>query len=61
MNFQFAHPGALWLLVPVCTWIVWLARASDVQISPARRWAACGVRLLVAAAIVLALAEIQFL
>lgn len=60
MNFQFSHPHWLWLLLPAWGWIVWLARTSDVQIAPVRRWLACGTRLLVVTALLLALAGIQW-
>lgn len=58
--FQFSHPHWLWLLLPAWGWIVWLARTSDVQIAPVRRWLACSVRLLIITALLLALAGIQW-
>lgn len=60
MNFQFSHPHWLWLLLPAWGWIVWLARTSDVQISPVRRWLAGTARLLIVTAMILALAGFQW-
>lgn len=60
MDFQFVYPHWLWLLPPVGAWIVWLTRTSFVQLSPARRWFVCGLRLLIALAMILALAGFQW-
>ncbi len=60
MSFQFSHPHWLWLLLPAWGWIVWLARTSEVQLSPTRRWLACGVRVVIATVMILALAGIQW-
>ena len=60
MNFQFSHPLWLWLLLPAWGWIVWLARTSEVQLSPTRRWIACGVRVGIVTVMILALAGIQW-
>ena len=60
VNFQFSHPHWLWLLLPAWGWIVWLARTSDVQLSPARRWIATGGRLMIVTALILALAGVQW-
>jgi uncharacterized membrane protein len=49
------------LLIPAVTWVIWLARKSDVQLSPARRWLTVGIRLLVLYCLVLALAGFQWL
>ncbi|MCW5554923.1 MAG: VWA domain-containing protein [Verrucomicrobiae bacterium] len=60
MDFQFVYPHWLWLLPPVGAWIVWLTRTSGVQLSPARLWFVCGLRLLIALAMTLALAGFQW-
>src|SRR5258708_33041421 len=61
MNFQFTHPIYLLLLLPAAGWVIWFALKSDVQVTRWRRWNALGVRLAVAAAIVLAIAGVQWL
>ena len=60
MTFQFTHP--LWLLaLPLALgWVTWLAWKTDVQIQTWRRWLAYGLRILVVAAVVLALAGLQW-
>ncbi len=60
MNFQFTNPIWLWTLPAVVPWLVWLSWKSDVQIGAWRRWMALGLRLLVALALVLALAGLQW-
>lgn len=60
MPFQFTHPVWLWLLLPVVGWVVLWWWRSDVQVEPWRRGLALGVRLLVAVALVLALAGLQW-
>ena len=61
MNFQFTNPWWLALLPVVGGWLAWLTWRSDVQISPWRRWTALSVRMLVALALLLALAGLQWL
>ncbi len=61
MNLQLTHPHWLWLLPLVAGWALWLAWKSDVQISPARRWASLSIRLLILVALCLALAGLQWL
>ncbi len=60
MSFECSHPHWLWLLLPAWGWIVWLSRTSDVQLGPVRRWMACGGRLAIVTALILALAGIQW-
>lgn len=60
MPFQFTHPAWLWLLPVAAAWVVFWWRRSDVQAAPLRRGLALGLRLLVAAALVLALAGLQW-
>src|SRR6266581_2005823 len=60
MNLQFTHPQFLWLLPPALAWIVWLFSKSDVQIGSWRRWGAVTLRIVVLAAIILALAGLQW-
>ncbi len=60
MPFQFTNPGWLLLLPLVAGWVVWLALKSDVQASPVRRWTALALRLVIALALVLALAGLQW-
>lgn len=59
MNFQFTHPGFLFALIPALAWIVWLFWKSDVQIGTVRRWLSLGLRVVIVAAVVLALAGLQ--
>jgi uncharacterized membrane protein len=61
VSFQFTHPHLLVLLPITWVWIIWLAVKSDVQIGSWRRWAAMGVRLLVALLLVLAVAGIRWM
>jgi len=60
MSFQFTHPQYLLLLPLAVGWVVWLAWKTDVQIAAWRRWLALGIRLIVVAAVVLALAGLQW-
>src|SRR5437899_4113720 len=60
MNFQFTHPYYLLLLAPALAWVAWFAWNSDVQITPWRRWLALAIRTVVLAAIVLAMAGLQW-
>src|SRR5262245_33798909 len=60
MHFQFAHPYYLLLLAPGLAWVFWFAWKSDVQISAWRRWTAVVIRTLVVAAIVFAIAGLQW-
>src|ERR1039457_3833223 len=61
MNFQFTHPYYLLLLAPSLAWVIWFAWKTDVQVSPWRRWTALGIRTVVLAAIVFAIAGLQWL
>ena len=61
MNFQFTHPYYLLLLAPALAWVIWFAWKTDVQVSPWRRWTALGIRIVVLAAIVFAIAGFQWL
>lgn len=60
MPFQFTNPGWLLLLPLVAGWVIGLALRSDVQASPVRRWTALALRLVIALALVLALAGLQW-
>ena len=60
MPFQFTNPSWLLLLPLVVGWVVWLALQSDVQAGPARRWTALTLRLVIATALVLAIAGLQW-
>ncbi|MGA2557056.1 MAG: glutamine amidotransferase, partial [Verrucomicrobiota bacterium] len=60
MNFQFTNPIWLWTLLVAVPWLVWLSWKSDVQIGAWRRWLALALRLLVALALVLAMAGLQW-
>jgi len=60
MSFQFTHPQYLLLLPLAVGWVVWLAWKTDVQIAAWRRWLALGIRLIVVAAVVLAIAGLQW-
>jgi hypothetical protein len=60
MNFQFTNAIWLWTLPAVVPWLVWLSWKSDVQIGAWRRWLALALRLLVALALVLAMAGLQW-
>ena len=61
LNFQFTHPWYLLLLPLALGWVIWLAWKSDVQISRWRRWVAFLLRAVIVAALVLALAGLQWL
>ena len=61
MNFQFTHPYYLLLLAPALAWVIWFAWKSDVQVSPWRRWTALVIRIVVLAALVFAIAGLQWL
>jgi len=61
MNFQFTNPWWLLLLAPTLLWIVWWSARSYVQVGPFRRWAALILRLVVATALVLGIAGLQWL
>jgi uncharacterized membrane protein len=61
MNFQFTHPWHLLLLPPALAWVVGFAWKTDVQLGPWRRQLALGLRLLVLALVVLAIAGLQWL
>src|SRR5262249_17535053 len=61
MKFQFTHPQWLFLLPLAWAWVIWWTRKSDVQISPWRRWAALGFRLLIILLTVTALAGLQWM
>lgn len=60
VSIQFTHPEWLWVGLPVLGWLLWLDRTSGVQSGPVRRWLALSTRLLVAGAMVLALAGLQW-
>ena len=60
MDFQFTHPGWLWLLVPAVAGTLFLAFKSDVPLSPTRKWIALVLRMIVLGAMVLALAGLQW-
>jgi Ca-activated chloride channel homolog len=60
MNFQFANPFYLLLLIPAVAWMIWLAWKSDVQISAWRRWTAFVLRLVILFALILAIAGLQW-
>ena len=60
MQFQFTHPWWLLLLPVLGTAVVWLALRSYVQASPTRRRIGLALRLIVFAALVLALAGLQW-
>lgn len=58
---QFTHPYWLLLALPALAWIVWLAWKTDVQIAGWRRWTALTLRTVICAALVLAIAGVQWL
>src|SRR5262245_54393618 len=60
MNFQYTNPNWLFALPPALAWVFWLAWKSDVSVSAWRRWLACGLRFVVATALILALAGVQW-
>lgn len=55
----FGHPWILLLLPPLAVWTIWKVRGLR-ALSPARRWGIAALRLLVFAAVILALAEIRW-
>src|SRR5882724_2026739 len=61
MSMQFTHPWYLLLLAPALGWVIWFAWKSDVQVSAWRRWTAVGIRVVVLALVVLAIAGLQWL
>ena len=58
-GLSFTNPWALALFPPLAVYFWWLARRSLTDLSPARRALATGIRLLLTALIVLALAGLQ--
>jgi uncharacterized membrane protein len=60
MNLQLTHPLYLLALPVALAWVLWLFWKSDVQIGAARRWIALVLRTIIVAAIVLALAGLQW-
>ncbi|MBN8248748.1 MAG: VWA domain-containing protein, partial [Verrucomicrobia bacterium] len=60
MPLQFTHPYALLLLLPAGAWTLWLAWRSDASLSPWRRGAAIGLRVIVLLALVGAIAGAQW-
>ena len=61
MNFQFTHPWWLLLMPVVLGLAAWLTWRSFVQIGPVRKWTALGLRCLILALLILALAGLQWL
>src|SRR6266478_3666022 len=61
MSMQFTHPWYLLLLAPGLGWVIWFAWKSDVQVSAWRRWTALGIRMVVLALVVFAIAGLQWL
>lgn len=61
MNFQLTHPVWILALPAGLAWVIWLAWKTHVQTSPARRWLALGVRILVVSLVALAIAGLQWL
>lgn len=61
MNVQWTHPWWLWLLPVTLAWVAWLASKSPVQLPPRRRAWSVGLRLLITALMVLALAGLRWL
>src|SRR6266542_39709 len=60
MNFQFTNPAWLLLLFVAVPWTLWLTLKSDVHIGAGRRWTACGLRLVIVLALVMAIAGLQW-
>ena len=60
MTVQFTEPLWLLALVPAITWILWLARTSLAESGLFRRRLSLGLRLAAVAAVVLALAGVQW-
>lgn len=61
MSFQFTHPWFLACALVALPWVVYLARHSDVQIGPWRRWSVLVLRLIITSCVILALAGLQWL
>ncbi|MCS1411080.1 MAG: hypothetical protein M2R45_04276 [Verrucomicrobia subdivision 3 bacterium] len=61
MSVQFSNPEWLWLFLAVLPWVVWLAVHSDASLSLWRQWLVCFIRIVIATALVLAMAGIQWL
>ncbi len=61
MHLQITHPIYLLLLVPALAWVFWFGVRSDVQLSGWRRWCALVIRTIVVAALVFAIAGLQWL
>ena len=61
MHFQFTHPSYLLLLPVGLAGVMWLAWKSDVQLDAWRRWTALALRLVILAALVLAMAGLHWL
>ncbi|HAB17298.1 MAG TPA: VWA domain-containing protein, partial [Verrucomicrobiota bacterium] len=60
MFLQFTHPEWLVLLLPAVAWTVWLAWKSDASLTPWRRWASFGLRLLIVLMLGLSIAGVQW-
>ncbi len=60
-HFQFTHPYYLLLALPTLAWVIWFSWKSDVQVGSWRRWTALAIRLVVLAAILFAIAGLQWL
>jgi uncharacterized membrane protein len=58
---QFTHPYWLLLALPALAWVCWLGWRTEAQLSPLRKWAALGIRLLVTLAILFAMGGLQWL
>lgn len=58
---QFTHPFWLLAALPALAWVLWLAWNSDAQLGAGRRRAALVLRTIVCAALLLALAGLQWL
>lgn len=61
MKLQFTHPYWLLLLPLGFTWVLWLARKSDVHVARWRKWAATITRLILVTLLVFAIAGFQWL
>ncbi|MGC8991341.1 MAG: hypothetical protein ACP5MD_14590, partial [Verrucomicrobiia bacterium] len=60
MPFQFTNPYWLLLLPAGAAWVVWLSKTSYVPLVAWRRWSALAIRLALTAALVMALAGLQW-
>jgi uncharacterized membrane protein len=60
MSFQFSNPVWLLALAVAVPWVVWLSWKSDVRLGPWRQGTALALRLLVALALGLSLAGLQW-